>query len=68
MISVGEEGGRVTEALDEIANVYEREVNQSIKIISSLLEPVLILVVGVVVGFIVIAMLLPIFNIGLGAK
>ncbi len=68
MISVGEEGGRVTEALEEIANVYEREVNQSIKIMSALLEPILILTVGVVVGFIVFAMLLPVFNMGIMGK
>ncbi len=68
MISVGEESGRVTEALEEIANVYEREVNQSIKIMSSLLEPLLILIVGAVVGFIVFAMLLPVFNMGMMGK
>jgi len=68
MIAVGEEGGRLEESLAEIANVYEREVEQSMKIMASLLEPALILIVGGVVGFIVFAMMLPIFNIGLGAK
>ena len=68
MISVGEESGRVAEALGEIANVYERETEQSIKIMSSLIEPLLILVVGAVVGFIVFAMLLPVFNIGLTTR
>lgn len=68
MISVGEQGGKVTEALEEIANVYEREVDQSIKIMTSLLEPILILTVGAIVGFIVFAMLLPIFNIGVGGR
>ena len=68
MISVGEESGRVVEALEEIANVYEREVDQSIKIMSSLLEPLLILTVGAVVGFIVFAMLLPVFNMGMIGK
>ena len=68
MISVGEEGGRLEESLAEISNVYEREVEQSIKVMTSLLEPVLILIVGGVVGFIVFAMLLPIFNIGLTVK
>ena len=64
MIAVGEEGGRLEGSLSEIANVYEKEVEQAIKIMTSLLEPLLILAVGVVVGFIVFAMLLPIFNIG----
>lgn len=68
MISVGEGSGKVTEALEEIANVYEREVDQSIKIMSSLMEPLLILVVGAIVGFIVFAMLLPVFNIGMGSR
>lgn len=68
MIAVGEESGKLEESLAEIANVYEREVEQSIKIMTALLEPVLILAVGAVVGFIVFAMLLPIFSIGLGAK
>ncbi|MFA6356489.1 MAG: type II secretion system F family protein [Candidatus Omnitrophota bacterium] len=68
MIAVGEEGGKLEESLAEIANVYEKEVEQSIKIMTALLEPVLILAVGAVVGFIVFAMLLPIFSIGLGAK
>lgn len=64
MMSVGEAGGRLDESLAEIANVYEREVEQALKIMTSLLEPLLILVVGAIVGFIVFAMLLPIFNIG----
>ena len=68
MISVGEESGRLVEALDEIATVYEREVDQSIKIMSSLLEPILILAVGAIVGFIVFAMLLPVFNIGIAGR
>lgn len=68
MIAVGEEGGHLEESLAEIANVYEREVEQSMKIMASLLEPILILIVGGIVGFIVFAMLLPIFNIGLGVK
>jgi len=64
MIAVGEEGGKLDNSLAEIGNVYEREIQQAIKLITTLLEPLLILVVGAVVGFIVFAMLLPIFNIG----
>ena len=64
MVMVGEKSGRLVESLEEIADVYEREVEQSIKIMSSLMEPILILVVGAIVGFIVFAMLLPVFNIG----
>lgn len=64
MIAVGEEGGKLEESLAEVARVYERELEQAMKVITSLLEPLLILVVGAVVGFIVFAMLLPIFDIG----
>ena len=64
MITVGEEGGRLEGALSEIGSSYEKELEQTIKMMSSLLEPMLILVVGVVVGFIVMAMLLPIFDMG----
>lgn len=68
MIAVGEEGGKLEESLIEIASVYEKAVEQRIKIITTLLEPLLILAVGAIVGFIVFAMLLPIFNIGIGPQ
>ncbi|MFA4981056.1 MAG: type II secretion system F family protein [Candidatus Omnitrophota bacterium] len=67
MIAVGEESGKLEESLNEVADVYEREVEQAIKIMTSLIEPLLILVIGAVVGFIVFAMLLPIFNMGMGS-
>jgi len=64
MIAVGEEGGKLDDSLAEIGDAYEREIQQAIKLITTLLEPLLILAVGAVVGFIVFAMLLPIFDIG----
>lgn len=64
MVAVGEASGRLEDALDEIARYYGRELERSIKLITALLEPVLILVVGAIVGFIVFATLLPIFQIG----
>jgi len=64
MTAVGEEAGSMEESLDEIASFYEREIERLSRLAVSLLEPVLILVVGVIVGFIVTAMLLPIFEIG----
>ncbi|MFC1497281.1 type II secretion system F family protein [Verrucomicrobiota bacterium] len=66
MAAVGEEAGRLDESLTEIASFYEKEVDQQTRLVTSLLEPILILVVGVVVGFIVAAMLLPIFELGTG--
>lgn len=65
MVSVGEESGKLEESLRDISDIYEREVEQAIKIATTLLEPLLILIIGGIVGFIVFAMLLPIFNIGM---
>ncbi len=64
MTAVGEESGKLEEALNEIASFYEKEIEQQGRIITSLIEPILILVVGLIVGFIVSAMLLPIFKLG----
>ena len=61
-IAVGEESGRVGEALLEVAAYDEREVERLLQTLSTLLEPMLILLVGLVVGFIVMAVLLPIFE------
>ena len=68
LIIVGEESGKLDDSLNEIANIYERDTDEAIKIFSTLLEPVMILVMGLVVGFIVIAMLLPIFDINVMAR
>ncbi len=68
MIAVGEEGGKIEQSLNTIAGLYERQTEQAIKIITSLLEPLLILVIGAIVGFIVFAMLMPVFNIGIAAR
>lgn len=67
MIAVGEESGRLDETLAEVASTYERELTESIKIFLSLLEPCIILIMGVLVGFIVMSMLLPIFQIDVTA-
>jgi len=68
LISVGEESGRLDEALGEVANSYERDTDETIRVMASLLEPLMILVMGLIVGFIVVAMLLPIFEINIMAK
>jgi type II secretory pathway component PulF len=65
LIAVGEQSGQPENSLFKIAESFERQTEQMIKIITSLLEPALILVVGLIVGFIVIAMLLPIFQMNL---
>ena len=63
MCAVGEEAGQLDESLTEVASYYEAEVDQRSRLVTSLLEPILILVVGGMVGFIVAAMLLPIFRL-----
>jgi len=63
MIRVGEESGALGPTFEEIAQSYEMETNENIKVMMTLLEPVMILTVGAIVGFIVIAMLLPIFEL-----
>lgn len=65
IVNVGEETGTLERALLNIADDYEREVDRSLKAFTRLLEPVIILVVGLIVGFIVLSMLLPIFQINL---
>jgi type II secretory pathway component PulF len=62
MIRVGEEGGRLDSVLADIAESYEKEIEADLKTITSLIEPGIILVLGSVIGGMVIAMLLPIFN------
>jgi general secretion pathway protein F len=63
LILIGEEGGRVEQSLHRIANTYERDTRRMIQIFTSLLEPGMILFIGLIVGFIVLAMMLPIFQI-----
>ncbi|MDD5466047.1 MAG: type II secretion system F family protein [Candidatus Omnitrophica bacterium] len=68
LISIGEESGRLDEALAEIADSYEHDTDEAIKVMSSLIEPLMILGMGLIVGFIVVAMLLPLFEINVIAR
>lgn len=68
MLAVGEEGGDLEKSLLKVADSYEREADNVIKIMTSLLEPFLILTMGLIVGFIVVSMLLPIFQINIIAR
>lgn len=63
LISVGEESGKLDEALAEVAFSYQRDTDEALSVISNLLEPLMILAMGLIVGFIVVAMMLPIFEI-----
>jgi general secretion pathway protein F len=62
MISVGEQSGELETMLSKIADTYDRDVESQIMAMTSMLEPVMILVMGLIVGFIVISILLPIFE------
>jgi len=63
MVAVGEETGRMDQMLLRVADAYGREVTASTKILTSLLAPVLILCVACLVGFILLSMMLPIFQL-----
>ena len=63
MIGVGEETGRLDDMLKQVADYFERETQRQIKRLTSLVEPVLLLTMGLVIGFVVIAMLVGIFSI-----
>ena len=63
MIAVGEETGAVDTMLNKIADFYEDEVNASVKSLTSILEPIMMMGVGALVGVIVISLYLPIFNL-----
>jgi general secretion pathway protein F len=63
MIAVGEQSGRLEEMLDRVAEAYDEEVSVQTQKVTSLLEPLLIVGMALVVGFIVIAVMLPILNI-----
>ena len=62
MVSAGEESGRLGEVLEEVADFYQRVLRDAIKTMTSMIEPVLIVVMGGMVGFIAMAIILPIFK------
>jgi type IV pilus assembly protein PilC len=63
MVAVGEETGQLEHMLSKVADFYETEVDAKVKALTSLIEPLMIVFVGGVVGFIVISMYLPIFSL-----
>ena len=64
MVSIGEESGSLDEMLDKVANHYEEAVDNAVDSLSSLLEPLIMSILGVLVGGLMIAMYLPIFMLG----
>lgn len=68
IVTIGEETGTLYKSLNRIAEDYERDVDRILKAVIRFLEPAVILVMGLIVGFIVVSMLLPIFQINLIVK
>lgn len=64
MTRIGEETGALDSMLSKVADFYEREVDDAVSALSSLIEPIMIVFLGVVIGTIVVAMYLPIFKLG----
>jgi type IV pilus assembly protein PilC len=64
MVSIGEESGALDAMLGKVADFFEGEVDDAVEALSSLMEPMIMVVLGVLIGGMVIAMYLPIFKIG----
>lgn len=68
LITVGEQTGRLPEMLDRIATFYEEEVDAAVEGLSSIIEPLMLVFIGIIVGGILIALYLPIFKLGATIK
>ncbi len=64
MAAIGEEAGSLDSMLSKVADFYEAEVDDAVEALSSLMEPVIMVVLGTLIGGMVVAMYLPIFKMG----
>ena len=64
MVAIGEESGQLDSMLGKVADFYEQEVDDAVEALSSLMEPMIMVVLGVLIGGMIIAMYLPIFKLG----
>ena len=64
MVSIGEESGSLDSMLSKVADFYEAEVDDAVSALSSLMEPIIMVILGVLIGGMVVAMYLPIFKLG----
>jgi type IV pilus assembly protein PilC len=64
MVGVGEDSGSLELMLGKVADLYEEDVNHAVDNLSTLLEPLLMLILGVLIGGLVIALYLPLFKLG----
>jgi type IV pilus assembly protein PilC len=63
MINAGEESGKLGEVLDEVSTFYSRELKLVIKSVTAMIEPLMIVIMGGMVGFIAMSIILPIFKL-----
>ncbi len=68
LVAIAETSGNLPQSLNDIAETYEQDISELLKVVTTLLEPMLILLVGGVIGFIVFAMLLPVFQMDLFSR
>jgi len=64
MVAIGEESGSLDAMLGKVADFFEQEVDDAVDALSSLLEPIIMSILGVLIGGLVVAMYLPIFKMG----
>ena len=64
MAAIGEESGSLDDMLNKAAEFYEDEVDNSVAQLSSLMEPIIMVVLGAIIGTLLVAMYLPLFNLG----
>ena len=64
MVAIGEESGALDDMLSKVASIYESEVDDAVDGLSSLIEPIVIVILGVLIGGLVVGMYLPIFQLG----
>jgi type IV pilus assembly protein PilC len=63
MIEVGEESGQISQMLEKVAEFYDREVDSAAEALTASIEPIMVLVMGVVVGGMIVCLYLPMFSI-----
>ena len=64
MVAIGEESGALDAMLGKVADFFEAEVDDAVEAMSSLMEPIIMVVLGTLIGGMVVAMYLPIFKLG----
>ena len=64
MVMIGEESGALDDMLSKVAGIYEQQVDDAVDNLSALLEPIIMVVIGILVGGLIISMYLPIFELG----